>query len=302
MNRKAPLDDKVEKVRALVRSRLRGLRGVGPDQVEVLVGGKMLRARLALRLAGLTPVAHDLIIAVAAAVEMIHAASLLHDDVIDGAEIRRGRSAFWRLTSPQGSILTGDLLFADAACLLAETGSADLLGRFCLKVREMCEAEAVQELSRRAQPTSEEQCLAVARGKTGALFAFVAEACAGGDPALGPALEEAGYRLGTAYQLADDLLDLTGDEGLAGKTLGTDRRRGKLTLPALYRSQASPGALEGTPEELVWERVRQLIASVPPLLAPWPPLRAAVTQFTERDLRSTMEKLLGAGLKAGTGP
>jgi len=291
----------LDAVRTLVRSRLSRLRGLRADSLGALLGGKMLRARLALRLAGATLTPRKVVLAVSAVVEMVHAASLLHDDVIDGAELRRGRRAFWRLTSTEVSILTGDLLLADAACLLAEMDDPTILPLFCQKVREMCEAEAFHELFLRGRSLSEEQCLNIARGKTGPLFAFAAGACAGGDGELATALEESGYRLGSAYQLADDLLDFSQDEEVAGKTLGTDFQRGKFTLAALYQCTTSGGTSAKTPTELVWSRVSELLASVSALLEPWPEVTAAVPGFIEADLLGVMEKCLGTELGFGDG-
>ncbi len=299
--RTARLDTDLDALCALVRSRLSRLRGLGADSLAALLGGKMLRARLALRLAGSTLIPRNVVTAVAAAVEMVHAASLLHDDLIDGGELRRGRPAFWRLTSPGASILIGDLLFSDAACLLAETGIRRILHLFCRKVREMCEAEAVHELHWRGRRLSEEQCLAVARGKTGALFAFVGSACAGEDEVLAAALQECGYRLGTAYQLADDLLDFCGAESAVGKTLGTDAKRNKLTLPALYRSEFAGKGSQKKVRELVRERILKLLLSAPRLLAPWPMVQAAAADFVDADLLGALQTCLGAGSGSGRG-
>lgn len=290
------LDAELEAVRTLLGERLSQLRGIERDAFGVVLGGKMLRARLAVRLAGLTPLGQSLTRVVAAAVEMAHAASLLHDDVIDGAELRRGRRAFWRLTSTGASILTGDLLLVEAACLLADANSPRMLHFFCRKVREMCEAEAVHELIWRGRTLSEEQCLNIARGKTGALFAFVGGALAGDDEELGLTLEECGYRLGTAYQLADDLLDLSGAEGTVGKTLGTDFERGKMTLPALYRSELARRSSQTTVGDLVSERITELLGSAPLLLEEWPQLQAAVTWFIDTDLLPAIARCFGTEL------
>jgi len=293
------LDRDLDAVRLLIRRRLSRLREIDREMVDILLAGKMLRSRLCLRLGGVTSVGEDVVTVVSAAVEMIHAASLLHDDVIDGAELRRGRPTFWRLASPQAGILTGDWLFTEAACLLAEAGDRGLLEMFCQKVREMCEAEAVHELLWRGRPLSEEQCLAVARGKTGSLFAFVAGAVAGDDDVLTAALQECGYRLGTAYQLADDLLDFSGVESAAGKTLGTDAKRGKVTAPALYRSRLGEEGSGTTVGEVVGERVSRLLLSAPGLLEPWPRVRDSVADFIQIDLLGALQKCPGIELGRG---
>lgn len=190
--------------------------------------GKMLRARLALRLGAANSVAAGTRRAAAAAVEMIHAASLLHDDVIDGGLLRRGMPTFWKAFGTSGAILLGDLLLFKAMHLIRVTGRMDLVGDFIELSGVVCEAEAEQELIRRQKPATWAGAVGTARRKTGALFACAALA-AGRTTAEKNALREAGYQLGTAYQIADDILDGSRNEAQAGKTLGTDRARGKTT-------------------------------------------------------------------------
>lgn len=190
--------------------------------------GKMLRARLALHLGAANGVAPTTRRAAAAAVEMIHAASLLHDDVIDGGLLRRGIPTFWKAFGTSGAILLGDLLLFKAMHLVRGTGRMDLVGDFIELSGVVCEAEAEQELIRRQKPATWARAVSTARRKTGALFACAALA-AGRSAAEKKALCEAGYRLGTAYQIADDILDGSRNEAQAGKTLGTDRARGKTT-------------------------------------------------------------------------
>ena len=190
--------------------------------------GKLLRARLTLRVGAENAVAPRVRRSCAAAVEMIHAASLLHDDVIDGGLLRRGMPTFWKSFSTSGAILLGDLLLFKAMHLVRKTGRLDLVCDFIELAGVVCEAEAEQELIRRQQPATWVQAVSTARRKTGALFACAALS-AGRTPAERKALSEAGYLLGTAYQIADDILDGSHDEAKAGKTLGTDRVRGKAT-------------------------------------------------------------------------
>ena len=192
--------------------------------------GKLLRTRLALALspAGNMPV--DDLVRCCAATEMIHTATLFHDDVIDGASLRRGQPALWKAVGSTGAILIGDLFFSAAVELVLATGRLELVQSFVGKVREVCATEAVHELLLRGQTIELADSLRIARGKTGALFAFPAEACGGTDAPLSRQLAEVGYLVGTAYQIADDLVDEVGDEQSAGKTLGTDRKRHKFTL------------------------------------------------------------------------
>lgn len=190
--------------------------------------GKLLRGRLALRLGAANGVPLRVRCASAAAVEMIHAASLLHDDVIDGGLLRRGMPTFWKSYSTSGAILLGDLLLFKAMRLVRSTGRMDLVCAFIELAGVVCEAEAEQELIRRQKPVTWPQVVSTARRKTGALFACAALS-AGRTVAERNALCEAGYLLGTAYQIADDILDGSQNEAKAGKTLGTDQMRGKAT-------------------------------------------------------------------------
>ncbi len=201
-----------------------------PVRPSQLLPGKMLRTRMAARLSTRLTVPVETLQHVCAAVELTHTASLCHDDVIDNALVRRGQPALWRASSRSGAVLLGDLLLCEAMGLLTGTDGGRLVRPFLAKLRETCAAEAEQELRLRGREVGRDVCLRIARGKTGPLFAFVGLAAGGADAALSAALEEAGYRVGTAYQLADDLLDVEGCEEAAGKTLGTDVARRKFTL------------------------------------------------------------------------
>ena len=141
------------------------------------------------------------------------------------------------------------------------------------KAREVLDSEIQQEIACRGRALDEAVCLRLARGKTGPLFAFPAAIRGGTDRALSAALEEAGYRLGTAYQLADDLLDVLGDERSAGKTLGTDRQRGKFTLP-----HVEPEGPRRTGEHIA-RLCREAVAA----LAAYPKLHAGLGAYLAQD-------------------
>ena len=227
-----------ENLIASVRERVRGCIQTVADSVEWsggiegLFSGKMLRTRLAGRLAAAEARApRDVIVDLCAATELLHLASLCHDDVIDNAVVRRGASSLWVAAGASAAVLMGDRVLCEAMDLARGAGGGAHLGPFMSKAREVLDSEIQQEIACRGRALDEAVCLRLARGKTGPLFAFPAAICGGTDRALSAALEEAGYRLGAAYQLADDLLDVLGDERSAGKTLGTDRQRGKFTLP-----------------------------------------------------------------------
>lgn len=278
-----PCDWFVEKVRSLAGQRLEKVNsGVGlTAQLPQLLSGKMLRTRLAGRLASGLCADGDVesLVPLCAAIEIVHTASLCHDDVIDNALIRRAQPTLWRSTCTSGAILIGDLFLCEGLDLVIQVGNARHLSSFVKKVRQVIEAEAKQELIYRGQPLDREACLWLARYKTGPLFAFAASVCAGDDEALSKSLAEAGYHIGTAYQLADDLLDLVGAEDVAGKTLGTDRQRHLITLART----GEPG------ERLTQETVQRLCGSAVAELAGHPQAQNALREFLACDLQPVLQ-------------
>ena len=220
----------IDDVRTLLSASLSGTSlGKVLSEHENLVGsGKLLRSRLAYHLSTVTDVERTTMIHAAAAIEMLHGASLLHDDVIDGAFMRRNLPTFWSEKGTSGAILLGDVFLCLAIELICEVEHGQLTGPFIRKAKEMCDAESEQELIHRGDIAEWDTCVSIARRKTGCLFGFIGYAAGWQSPDR-DALEDACYDVGTAYQLADDLLDDLGDESLSGKTLGTDAERGKVT-------------------------------------------------------------------------
>lgn len=245
-----------------------------------LPAGKMLRTRLAERLLGGAALrAEERTVAhVCAATELLHSASLCHDDVIDGGLIRRGAAALWRVTGPSAAVLIGDMLLCEAVMLVQQVGGGRYVGRFVAAMHEVCRSEVEQELRCRGQELDEATCLRLARGKTGPLFGFVCHACGGNDAPLSAALEEAGRRLGTAYQVADDLIDVVSAESAAGKTLGTDRQRNKFTLAALWPGDA----------DRVGRRVTELIGAALACVDAWPEVRESLSGFVRDHLHQVL--------------
>ncbi len=238
--------------------------------------GKMLRTRLSQALAGdRWQEGIPYLVKACMALELIHTASLFHDDVVDGASLRRGKPTLWRVFTPSSAVLFGDLLFCEALSVMLETGNSRLYRHFNEKVKEVCEFESRQELLYRGTQCDAETCLTIARGKTGPLFAFAAMVCAGEDLKLEQALQEAGYRVGCAYQIADDILDEYGTESGTGKTLGTDRLRRKFTLAM---------GEEGEARRILTELCES--ASFP--LAQWPEYKQRLRQFMAEDFSGTI--------------
>ena len=197
-------------------------------------GGKRVRPLLTLAAARLCGYGGPHHVALAATVEFIHTATLLHDDVVDESTQRRGRPTANLLWDNQSSVLVGDYLFARSFQLMVETGSLRVLDILANAAATIAEGEVLQLTAARNIETTEETYLKVVRGKTAALFAAATEV--GGVIADAPEDQVAGLRaygdaLGIAFQIADDLLDWQG-EGM-GKNTGDDFREGKLTLPVI---------------------------------------------------------------------
>lgn len=250
---------------------------------ETLFGcGKMLRSRLIFHLGPEAGMPYRTQVHAAAAVEMVHAASLLHDDVIDGGYLRRGVPTFWVERGISGAILVGDMLLFKAVELACEVESAGLTQLLVRLTGEVCDAESEQELVLRGKPASWENAISIARRKTGALFAFAAGACGGGDSTLVATLTESGYAIGTAYQLADDILDATGTEQYSGKSMGSDEARGKTTAAALDPALKVQAV----------DYVERLCTQAEQALAGWPAIQRGWQSFMTEDMRPALRKNL----------
>ena len=275
------LEQHLDEVRNLMASCLAEtpLHSVLADCKNLFGTGKMLRSRLTLRIGPAAGVASSTMLRAAGAIELIHAASLLHDDVIDGGFLRRGAPAFWVERGIPAAILLGDLLLFKALELVAPIESGRMLPVIIQLTGEVCEAESEQELVTRGTLADWDACVRVARRKTGGLFAFAAYACGGDDLALRTALQEAGYLVGTAYQLADDILDANGNAESAGKTLGRDEARNKTTAVRVK-----------LPENVdPVQTINDLLASARAGLDPWPAIRDSWDVYMARDMRPAIE-------------
>ncbi len=218
-------------------------------------GGKRVRPMLVLaaaRLLGAEGPALAHAVRLAAVVEFIHTATLLHDDVVDESRQRRGRPTANLLWDNQSSVLVGDFLFARSFQVMVEVGSLKVMDLLSAASATIAEGEVLQLSAARDLGTTEATYLKVVRGKTAALFAAAAQAgavAAAATAAQEEALRAYGDALGIAFQIADDLLDVEGGDGL-GKDRGDDLREGKLTLPVI---RALAAADEG--ERAFWRRL-----------------------------------------------
>lgn len=209
-----------------------------PEVTAHLVGagGKRLRPMLTLGVARMLGYTGEDHVRLAATVEFIHTATLLHDDVVDESAQRRGRPTANLLWDNKSSVLVGDYLFARAFQLMVETGSVRVLDILSNAAATIAEGEVLQLTAAQNLATTEEIYLQVVRGKTAALFSAATEV--GGVIAGAPedqvaALFDYGDALGIAFQIADDLLDYGGETGATGKNIGDDFRERKLTLPVI---------------------------------------------------------------------
>jgi geranylgeranyl pyrophosphate synthase len=215
-------------------------------------GGKRLRPALALLTGKLYQADVEKLISLAASVEMLHTATLVHDDLIDGALFRRGKTTVNARWSMGATVLTGDYLFARAAALAAETDNVRVMAIFSDTLMTICSGELRQIFDRNDLPHLERESaweVALDRydqrihAKTASLFAAATEAAAvlGGAPEEQVlALRDYGQLLGSGFQIIDDVLDFQGDEEILGKPVGSDLREGIVTLPVLYYSREHP--------------------------------------------------------------
>ncbi|MDR9392937.1 polyprenyl synthetase family protein [Roseovarius sp. SYSU LYC5161] len=245
----AHLGGRMDKVNDLIRARMSSRHAPRIPEVTahlVEAGGKRLRPMLTLATADLCGYEGDYDVHLAATVEFIHTATLLHDDVVDESAQRRGRPTANLLWDNKSSVLVGDYLFARAFQLMVEPGSLRVLDILSNASATIAEGEVLQLSAARDLATTESVYLQVVRGKTAALFSAATEV--GGVIAAAPeeqvtALFDYGDALGIAFQIADDLLDYQGDSLATGKRVGDDFRERKLTLP-LIKAIAAADARE----------------------------------------------------------
>jgi octaprenyl-diphosphate synthase len=242
-------------VDALILSRMQSPVSVIPALADHIIeaGGKRLRPLLTVVAARLAGGRDDTALKLAAAVEFIHTATLLHDDVVDGSDLRRGKVAAHLIWGAPSSVLVGDFLFARAFELMVETGSMRAMEILARAARVIAEGEVLQLSRAHDVNLSQETYLEIISAKTAELFAAAAEAgavAAGGGAAQSAALRSYGFNLGLAFQLADDALDYGGATETLGKNAGDDFREGKATLPLLLAI-----ARTGSKEREFWDRV-----------------------------------------------
>ena len=252
----AALKADLEAVNALIRERMASKHAPRIPEVTahlVEAGGKRLRPMLTLAAARICGYQGDAHVKLAATVEFIHTATLLHDDVVDESRQRRGRPTANLLWDNKSSILVGDYPFARAFQLMVEPGSLRVLDILANASAVIAEGEVLQLTTAQDLKTDESTYLQVIRGKTAALFSAATEAgavIAGAPEPQVRALFDYGDALGIAFQIADDMLDYGGSSAVIGKNTGDDFRERKVTLPVIKAVAAASAE-----ERAFWTRV-----------------------------------------------
>lgn len=204
-------------------------------------GGKRIRPTLSLLVGNMLGAPLEKLVTLGAAVELLHTATLVHDDLIDGALLRRGMATLNARWSPPATVLTGDYLFARAAKLAAETDHLPLMKQFSETLAIIVNGELTQMFTSRGLVNRDNYYKRI-YAKTASLFEMTSRSAAMVSPASEETVEamrDFGYQIGMAFQIVDDILDFNGDQTAVGKPLGSDLLNGLVTLPAIYYAEAN---------------------------------------------------------------
>jgi octaprenyl-diphosphate synthase len=268
-------------------------------------GGKHLRPTLVALSAGALGEVTDAHVTAAVIIEMVHLATLVHDDVLDEAEIRRDRPTLAANWGNEIAVLFGDCLFAQALRLAASFPTSEVCRSVAMATNTVCSGEILQTQHRRKFPVARREYFRVIGMKTAELFTLSGELAAflsGATPRRRAALRQFGTAFGTAYQVYDDCVDLLGTEAAVGKSLGTDLAKGKLTWPVLLAWERANAADRARLEQLVASWQPENLSGVNELLARYEtfgPSQEVITHYLEqarRALRVLPESAGRAGL------
>jgi geranylgeranyl pyrophosphate synthase len=205
-------------------------------------GGKRVRPAIALLTGGMLGADSDRLITLAAAIELLHTATLVHDDLIDSALLRRGLPTLNSRWSPAATVLTGDFIFARAAKLAAETDSVDVMRLFAETLTTIVNGEITQMFAG-GLVSHREDYLERIYAKTASMFELATTAAAvlsSVDDEMLARMQTFGYEIGMAFQIVDDVLDFTGEQAKVGKPVASDLRQGLITLPTIYYFEMHP--------------------------------------------------------------
>jgi geranylgeranyl pyrophosphate synthase len=266
------LQERLEQVEALLYSQVDNSRSsLSPDLCQLIAsGGKRLRPRLVLLTGSMLGADDQRLVTLASAIEMLHTATLIHDDLVDNSLLRRGMATHNAHYSSTVTVLAGDFAFARAARLASRVGSLPVMNLFAETLEIMADGELTQA-SRDQRIVNREDYFRWIHAKTASLFELATGAAALLSPVDELAVASArkfGYTIGMAFQIVDDVLDFTGNPTTLGKTTGSDLRQGVITLPTLFYLETHPEypivhlLNHWKDEETGASRLEQLIADI----------------------------------------
>ncbi len=243
-----PVQDQIHQVERLMKSQADGNH---PDLQAALnhliaAGGKRIRPTVTLLIGKMLNADENRLITLSGAIELLHTATLVHDDLIDGSLLRRGNPTLNSRWSPGATVLTGDFLFARAAKLAADTKSIPVMGLFSDTLAIIVNGEITQLFSHRCQVNRQDYYQRI-YAKTASLFeasACCAALIADVDSDLVEIVRRYGYNIGMAFQIVDDVFDFVGDQVKIGKPVGNDLRQGLVTLPTIYYMEENPDDID----------------------------------------------------------
>lgn len=221
-----------------------GLPGGDMAAQAIVSGGKKIRPTITLLAGALRPCDADRIVTMATAIELLHIASLIHDDTVDNADTRRGRATVSSIFGPDVAVLLGDYVFASSATFVCDTGNIRVIRRFSETIMELARGELAERFSVHDWSQTIDDYKLRIYDKTASLICTAAESGAvlsGATEEHVQALRSFGYNVGMAFQIVDDVLDFTASEEELGKPAGADLLQGTLTLPALLYAERNPG-------------------------------------------------------------
>lgn len=266
----APIQEQIKRVEELMRAQAVESHPDTRAALEHLLasGGKRVRPTVVLLVGNMLDAPEEKLVTLGAAVEMLHTATLVHDDLIDGSLLRRGMPTLNARWSPAATVLTGDFIFARAAKLAADTDNLPIMKLFAETLATIVNGELTQMFTSRGLINRENYYQRIF-AKTASLFEMSARAAAmvaSTDEGAVEAMRMFGYETGMAFQIVDDILDFNGEQTAVGKPLGSDLLQGLVTLPAIYYAEANPNDQNvKTLSEGGWgnqERMQELVKSI----------------------------------------
>lgn len=259
----------------------------------IVSGGKRIRPAVTLLVGEMLDGSQDRLVTLAAAIEMLHTATLVHDDLIDGSLLRRGIPTLNAQWSPGATVLTGDFIFASAAKLAAETDSVRVMRLFAETLAIIVSGEITQMFSSQGVAVRDNYYQRI-YAKTASMFELATAAAAMLSPVdeeMIHSIRQFGNEIGMAFQIVDDILDFTGEQNRVGKPVASDLRQGLITLPAIIYNELHPGDpdMAGVMNGAVNERlIERLVASIRSSGAIQRSLMEA-REFVERGITALLE-------------